>query len=305
MLYQPPETLDEQVEHCMKLMDVDKDGVISYMDYKLSLSRNPMLLEMINPFSIHSILEDATSGNPTRVSRVSLECSKACSHHTVSSHQPRHRGSLIEEGDWATMMASKKTHVDPVTGNGGGVHAMKQSVSAKRIRPGKKRQANIFLEQNRWRSKQTSCWVPFCMQDVELVPFVDFAGAGLSRVLSKMFMIMLLLRTIWPPWKITYPRPLNIASVHYTSNEYHDELLKTEYRTSSSTKETKTKKVVVVCNHNSSPLATPRLSRRRNPTLHCPARNLWRSVVVRIRFPGSSNQLHINWSTRLSPARVS
>jgi hypothetical protein len=25
------------------------------------------------------------------------------------------------------------------------------------------------------------------------VPFVDFAGAGLSRVLSKMFMIMLLL----------------------------------------------------------------------------------------------------------------
>ena len=149
MLYQPPETLDEQVEHCMKLMDVDKDGVISYMDYKLSLSRNPMLLEMINPFSIHSILEDATSGNPTRVSRVSLECSKACSHHTVSSHQPRHRGSLIEEGDWATMMASKKTHVDPVTGNGGGVHAMKQSVSAKRIRPGKKRQANIFLEQNR------------------------------------------------------------------------------------------------------------------------------------------------------------
>ena len=132
-------------------MDVDKDGVISYMDYKLSLSRNPMLLEMINPFSIHSILEDATSGNPHRVSRVSLECSKACSHHTVSSHQPRHRGSLIKQDDWANMMASKKTHVDPVTGNGGGVHAMKQSVSAKRIRPGKKRQGNIFLEKKRWR----------------------------------------------------------------------------------------------------------------------------------------------------------
>ena len=138
------------------------------------------------------------------------------------------------------------------------------------------------------------------MQNVELVLFFIFFGLGcLESSTGKMLSSTFFDRLISPT------RPLNIASVHYTSNEYHDELLKTEYRTSSSTKETKTKKVVVVCNHNSSPLATPRLSRRRNPTLHCPARNLWRSVVVRIRFPGSSNQLHINWSTRLSPARVS
>lgn len=64
-----------------------------------------MLLEMINPFSIHSILEDATSGNPNRVSRVSLECSKACSHAKSSPHQPRHRGRLADgEKDWANMM---------------------------------------------------------------------------------------------------------------------------------------------------------------------------------------------------------
>jgi hypothetical protein len=54
------------------------DALFSYHDYKKALTRNIVLLDLMNPFSIHSILEDATSGDPNRVSQVPGECAKAC-----------------------------------------------------------------------------------------------------------------------------------------------------------------------------------------------------------------------------------
>ena len=134
-------TIEEQVEHCMRLLDVSKNGFISFSDYSSAISKNKQLLEMLNPFSIHSILEDATSGDPNRVSNVDDTCHDAFTHHhTHSAHQPRHRGSLISQGDYGKMF------LDNADGDKGGEHPLKNSDSAKRIRPGKKNnRGSVFL----------------------------------------------------------------------------------------------------------------------------------------------------------------
>ena len=145
ILLKAEKTIDQQVKHCIKLMDIDKDGFVNFEDYKTSLSRNPTLLQMINPFSIHSILEDATSGNPNRVGGVSIKCESAVSLQKQSGHQPRHRERLHDSDDWANMVANSattKVNKDGVITRAG-AHALTSSKSAKRIRPGKKRQSVI------------------------------------------------------------------------------------------------------------------------------------------------------------------